>query len=549
MQATVRDSFRVGPAGLRTLAFEVANAVKIDAARVDGQPAELLFADSPRGTTAGAAVTADDAQNTTFLIVPSGELAAGSEHQIEFEEHGSVISPAGNDVYFVAARANWYPRAGTGLSTYDLKFRYPKRLTLVTAGDVREDQLDGDFHITRRVTPVPIRIAGFNLGDYVRAGGSKTDGENPSGLSVRFTATGDLRPRLQPRLANDGWADEELPRSPRNGIPQHAPQPAGSPAPPNPLARLQAVAVDISSGAPVFIPGLFGPPALKNLTVSPIPGGFGQGFPGLVYLSTLSYLDAKQRPESDRGLQAQVFFSDLIEAHDVAHQWWGNIVMPAGYQDEWLSEAVANYSSLLYLEKKKGVKAMEDVLENFRDALVSKDEKGATTESAGPITWGFRSGSQRQSGGAQRYHLRQGRLGAAHAAPAHGRRPVPEDAGGAAAAVRFAHGFHGAVRRSGQGVRASRRPPRAPDRVQRRCVFRQLGLCHRNSGIEAGLLGEGRGTCGLGSPAPSSRAAWLMIFRLKLRWRFSLPRGRPKSSGWRRLMTAPPSRPFSSRCH
>jgi aminopeptidase N len=85
-----------------------------------------------------------------------------------------------------------------------------------------------------------------------------------------------------------------------------------------------------------------------------------------------------------------LFFSDLIEAHEVAHQWWGNIVMPAGYQDEWLSEAVANYSSLLYLEKKKGAKAMEDVLEDFRDALVRKDAKGTTTESAGPITWGFR---------------------------------------------------------------------------------------------------------------------------------------------------------------
>src|SRR6202012_5214281 len=153
---------------------------------------------------------------------------------------------------------------------------YPKRLTLVTAGDVREDGLDGDFHITRRVTPVPIRIAGFNLGDYVLAGGSKTDGENPSGLSVEVYGNRRLEAALQPKLQMT-VGPEELPRSPRNGIPQHAPVPAGSPAPPNPLARLQAVSVDISS-ALQFYSGLFGPPALKNLTVSPIPGGFGQGF-------------------------------------------------------------------------------------------------------------------------------------------------------------------------------------------------------------------------------------------------------------------------------
>ena len=40
--------------------------------------------------------------------------------------------------------------------------------------------------------------------------------------------------------------------------------------------------------------GKFGPPALPHLTVSPIPGTFGQGFPGLIYLSTLSYF--KQLP-------------------------------------------------------------------------------------------------------------------------------------------------------------------------------------------------------------------------------------------------------------
>jgi aminopeptidase N len=135
---------------------------------------------------------------------------------------------------------------------------------------------------------------------------------------------------------------------------------------------------------------LFGPPPIKTLTVSPIPGTFGQGFPGLVYLSTLSYLDPNQRPDAERGSREQVFFSDLIEAHEVAHQWWGDIVMPASYQDEWLSEGLANYSALMYLEKKRGVKAMEDVLEGYRDSLIGKDSSGAALESAGPITWGFR---------------------------------------------------------------------------------------------------------------------------------------------------------------
>ena len=383
LTATVRTSIKVGGSGVRALAFEVSHAMNVTAARLDGQPAELLFADPTRGAVS-------DLQNGPFLVIPPAELAPSSTHVIEFEEQGAVISPSGNDVYFVAARASWYPRGSTSLATFDLTFRYPKRLTLVTAGDVTEDRVDGDARVTRRVTPVRIRIAGFNLGDYVKAA-SAPDSEKITGVHVEVYGNRGLEAALQPKPQ----VVEDLPPTPtprrptRDGVPQHQEPSSITPPPPDPLARLQAVAADISSSLQ-FYSGLFGPPPLKTLTVSPIPGGFGQGFPGLVYLSTLSYINPNQRPDADRGPREQLFFSDLIEAHEVAHQWWGNVVIPAGYQDEWLAEGLSNYSALLYLEKKKGVKAMEDVLEDYRDILVRKDSKGATTESAGPITWGFR---------------------------------------------------------------------------------------------------------------------------------------------------------------
>jgi aminopeptidase N len=139
-----------------------------------------------------------------------------------------------------------------------------------------------------------------------------------------------------------------------------------------------------------FYSGLFGPPALKTLTVAPIPGTFGQGFPGLVYLSTIAYLDPSSRPAPLRSEEQQVFFSDLIVAHEVAHQWWGNVVIISSYQDEWLTEALANYSALLWLEKKGGAKAVDTVLDDFRARLLGKNGEGRTLESAGPIVWGIR---------------------------------------------------------------------------------------------------------------------------------------------------------------
>ena len=67
--------------------------------------------------------------------------------------------------------------------------------------------------------------------------------------------------------------------------------------------------------------------------------------------------------------------------------------MPASYQDEWLSEGLANYSALMYLEKKRGVKAMEDVLEAItRDFLIRKGfdwrgDRGGRPYNVGGFGW------------------------------------------------------------------------------------------------------------------------------------------------------------------
>jgi aminopeptidase N len=79
-----------------------------------------------------------------------------------------------------------------------------------------------------------------------------------------------------------------------------------------------------------------------------------------------------------------------MEAHEVAHQWWGNVVIASAYQDQWMLEALASYSSLLWIEKKKGAKAVDGVLEEYRDRLTQKDGEGRTVESTGPIVWGPR---------------------------------------------------------------------------------------------------------------------------------------------------------------
>lgn len=374
MKATTKVRLRVGPTGLRSFPFEISSAMKVTSVLVDGAPVELFSRDSERARALRG--TPDNA----MLVVTPDPLLPATEHSFEFQHEGDVIRPAGNGVYFVGARSTWYPRGAPEFSTYDLTFHYPKKLTLVTPGDLVDDRTEGEIRTTRRRTSVAIRFAGFNLGEYERVVASIPGFDVEVYGNRRLEAALQLKPSALPDTPTRAMTAQQR----RDALQVQMP-----PSQPDPLARLHAVARDVSSSLETFS-NLLGPPALKTLTVAPIPGTFGQGFPGLVYLSTLAYLDPGSRPAAIRSDNQQLFFSDLIVAHEVAHQWWGNVVIVSSYQDEWLMEALSNYSALLWLEKKSGPKAVDMVLDDYRSRLLTKESDDRTLESAGPIVWGVR---------------------------------------------------------------------------------------------------------------------------------------------------------------
>jgi hypothetical protein len=271
---------------------------------------------------------------------------------------------------------------GNQFATYDLLFHYPRDLDLVTPGDVVEDREEGAQRITRRRTSAPVRAAGFNLGNYEHARVTR------GAYQVDVCANRALEPALQPKPQPpiDVHALGIVSRRPPDPLAELArsTQAMG----PGPLDRLQEMATEVAA-ALEFMVSKFGPPALPHLTVSPIPGAFGEGFPGLIYLSTLSYL--KTLP-GGRAIseQTDLFFRDVLQAHELAHQWWGNRVATGADRDSWLMEALANYSALLYLEKSKGRHALETMLDSYRRALLEKGDGGQTVESNGPIVLGSR---------------------------------------------------------------------------------------------------------------------------------------------------------------
>jgi aminopeptidase N len=55
-----------------------------------------------------------------------------------------------------------------------------------------------------------------------------------------------------------------------------------------------------------------------------------------------------------------------------------------------MMEALANYSALLLLERKRGARAVEEILERYRDHLLDKGVNGKPIDAAGPILMGAR---------------------------------------------------------------------------------------------------------------------------------------------------------------
>jgi len=379
LRAVTRVKVTVTESGERVLAFDIAGRMTVSSATIDGEPAEVLQPESLRSNLIR------NNGNNLFLVVAPRPLEPGRDHEVEFHHEGAVVEDAGNQVYFVGPRGTWYPNSNMQFARYDLRFWYPKGLDLVTPGDVVSDKTEGEWRITRRVTEAPIRFAGFNLGVYERARVSR------NGYTVEVCANRAVEKALAPK-----------PRPtvliPQAGVKRGAQVANVPPLPPDPLARLEELAGDVAS-ALEFMAARFGPPPLKTLEVSPIPGSFGQGFPGLLYLSTKAYLRRQDEPLASLTPRDQSFYIDILQCHETAHQWWGNVVTSASYHDDWLMESLANYSALLYLEKRRGRHLLDAALESYKTDLLAKSETGQTIDSAGPIVLGTRlSSSQSPSG-------------------------------------------------------------------------------------------------------------------------------------------------------
>lgn len=361
--------------------FELSERLQIRKVMLDGAPTEFVQVMSANSSAAAS-------RNNIIIAVVIPEQAATAEsRRIEFHYDGKVVSDAGNGVYYVGSRDSWYPRREIPFASFELTFHYPESLDLVATGELLSTESSAGVRTSKFRARSPIRLAGFNLGRYERA--QREIGDYRIEVCANKTVEENLQPKTGPLMI---WSPNPAGLRGRRGS-QSSPGTIISAAPrtqpPSPVSRLDYVVSDSAEAFSFFLEK-FGPPSTQTIVISPIPGNLGQGLPGLVYASTRSYFKPDDLPLKNSSQQEQLFYSELLRTHEISHQWWGNVIGTDSGQDEWIMEALATYSSLLFLEQRRGRASLDRALGWYKDDLLARNDGGETNESAGAIVLGDR---------------------------------------------------------------------------------------------------------------------------------------------------------------
>ncbi len=370
--------------GNRLLRFELSRFLKVREVTSNGKAVEFVQNQALQGT---------DLQrrgNDLISIVLPKSLEPGERLQLHFVYGGEVLAEAGGGLMYVGAHGDWYPNRGLAMSGFDLEFHYPAGWTLVATGKRVFDSATATPVATgareqaaRWISERPIPFAGFNLGRYekrsAKAGDVEVDAYATRGVesTMQQQQTIVVIPATRPGVG----ARESVIIS----------------TPPSPASNAERVAKE-GTRTLEFYARRMGPYPYSSLAFTQMPGGDSQSWPGLIYLSSYVFLTAEERANARVPPIGNLVFQHLMQQHETAHQWWGDLLVWKSYREQWIVEALSNYCALLKLEGEDEGK-FRQIMDQYRQDLLAKNASGVEVTEAGPVTLGLRLDSSRFASG------------------------------------------------------------------------------------------------------------------------------------------------------
>ena len=301
-----------------------------------------------------------------FTVFLPGDAPAGQSIELTLTMAGDMMYDAETcDCHYPRSNSSWFPRHGyLDRATFDLTFRSPKKFKVASGGiRVSEEPFAEDKNVTitkyRLDKPVPLMT--FALAPFERH--TQMVKWEQGGLGDPIPVEFDSLPGGIMAIKED-FILAEMDNSLR------------------------------------FFTTMFGRYPYGSFSAAFHPFGFGQGFPTLLMI-----------PNADRASK----YTYVFIAHETSHQWWGDIVSWRSYRDQWLSEGFAEYSGILYTQKRAGTGAQNELLGDLRDSL--KRSPGTETGvgkgrlvDVGPIILGHRLSTRKTLGAYQTLIYNKGAL-------------------------------------------------------------------------------------------------------------------------------------------
>ena len=299
-----------------------------------------------------------DWSGTVTLLLPE-PLAKGQviEPTLEFEGEFLLDPISGANLYYVRGDC-WYPRhVQLERAQFDMTFWHKKGTRVVSVGQkIREENAPDGGMVTEWRMGFPISFVTFAAGPF-DVHGEQVSLPNGAPVPLEFYSWGGI-------------------------------------------VKTDFVLAELGNTVRYFS-ALFGSYPYQRLGAVFHPFPFGQGFATLLRL-----------PRADENNE-EVF---RFLAHETSHQWWGNVVAWRSYRDQWLSEGFAEYSGILFAERRDTDKGtLKLLLRRDHEMLYRPPRtrsgigKGQLAD-VGPIILGFRLNGRESFGAYQALVYSKGAL-------------------------------------------------------------------------------------------------------------------------------------------
>lgn len=263
----------------------------------------------------GAPLEFDHRANEIIVALPT-HLRANNAAQIKFDVDGDFLIRPARDNYWELGVKPWFPQPELGEQyyTFHATTRVKKPFIALSPGTTIRRAEDGDYNLVETKIDHPVQFASILAGKYY------FEEETRDGLTVRVASYGLKNTQAFKKLAN--------------------------------LAHQM---VD-------FYEVFLGPfPFTEFNIIEKNEYGYGQAPPATMFITQEAF-----NPHDD---ELSKLFSQGINhrfAHEIAHQYWGHVVkMPSG-QEQWLTESFAEYSSALLMNKMKGKRYFDGMVNEWK---------------------------------------------------------------------------------------------------------------------------------------------------------------------------------------